>query len=231
MDGRAPSLLRHDSPDGQNHDASLMLVNVWVPLQQITQPLVLADGRSIDRRRHQLRYGLATNAFLERDDDMAINDIWTFLHDPGQRWYLRSEMDHRSAYVFNTLGTPHGACTLPGEEVAERCYRALEEAESAVAAGDRGALVDALAPVAGIEVPDGTPPALRAAIAEMVDVADAARDDAEAVCGDRAAEWSAASHAARQRVVRMSLELRLVVNVEPAPSQAEQRSFAESTGP
>ncbi len=137
MDGRAPSLLRHDSPDGQNHDASLMLVNVWIPLRQITQPLVLADGRSIDRRRHQLRYGLATTSFLERDDDMAINDIWTFLHDPGQRWYLRSEMDHRSAYVFNTLGTPHGACTLPGEEVAERCYCALEDAEAAVAAGDR----------------------------------------------------------------------------------------------
>ncbi len=149
---------------------------------------------------------------------MAINDIWTFLHDPGQRWYLRSEMDHRSAYVFNTLGTPHGACTLPGEEVAERCYRALEDAEAAVAAGDRRALVDAVGPVAGLEAPDDTPPALRAAIDEMVTVAEAACNDPEAVCGDRAAEWSAASHAARQRVVRMSIELRLVVNVEPSPS-------------
>ena len=108
MDGRAPSLFRHDSPDGYNHDAALMLVNLWIPLQQITQPLVLGDGRSIDRRRHQLRYGLATETFLEREEDMAINDIWTFLHDPSQHWYLRSEMDHRSAYVFNTLSTPHG---------------------------------------------------------------------------------------------------------------------------
>src|SRR3954447_6146772 len=38
MDGRAPSLLRHDSPDGCNHDAGLMLVNLWIPLQQISQP-------------------------------------------------------------------------------------------------------------------------------------------------------------------------------------------------
>ena len=147
MDGRAPSLFRHDSPDGHNHDARLMLLNLWIPLQQITQPLVLADGRSIDRRRHQLRYGLATETFLERDDDMAVNDIWTFLHDPDQRWYLRSDMDHRHAYVFNTLSTPHSACTLPGEDVAERCYRSLEDAEAAVARGDvaaarRGGLAD-----------------------------------------------------------------------------------------
>ncbi len=62
MDGRAPSLFLHDSPDGRNDDAAMVLVNLWIPLQQIVQPLVLADGRSIDRRRHQLRYGLATDA-------------------------------------------------------------------------------------------------------------------------------------------------------------------------
>jgi hypothetical protein len=47
-------------------------------------------------------------------------------------------------------------------------------------------------------------------------VAEAAHRDPDGVCGDRADEWSAASHAARRRVVRMSLELRLVVNVESA---------------
>ena len=114
MDGRAPTLFRHDSPDGYNHDESTMLVNMWIPLQQITQPLVLADGRSIDRRKHQLRYGLATDSFLDRDDDLAVNDIWTFMYDPDQQWYFRSEMDFRSAYVFDTLSTPHGAAVLPG---------------------------------------------------------------------------------------------------------------------
>ena len=213
MDGRAPSLFRHDSPDGHNHDAGLMLVNLWIPLQQITQPLVLGDGRSIDRRRHQLRYGLATETFLERDEDMAINDIWTFLHDPSQHWYLRSEMDHRSAYVFNTLSTPHSSCALPGEDVAEQCYRALEDAESAVASGDRTAISEAVA-LAQPALPAGVPPALRDAIAAMVAVADEARRDPAAVCGPRAEEWLAASRAARRRVVRMSLEMRMVVTLD-----------------
>jgi len=215
MDGRAPSLFRHDSPDGHNHGADLMLVNLWIPLQQITQPLVLADGRSIDRRRHQLRYGLSTTSFLDRDDDMAINDIWTFLHDPGQRWYLRSAMDHRSAYVFNTLSTPHGACTLPGEDIAERCYRALEDAEAAVVAGDAIALVDVLAPVIGLSTDDGVPPALDDAIAEMVAVAGTAHGDPEAVCSEGAQAWLTTSRSARGGVIRMSLELRLVVSVAP----------------
>lgn len=103
-----------------------MLVNAWIPLQQITQPLAFVDPRTLDRRRHQLRYGLVTSSFLERDDEMAINDIWIFLHDPDQRWFFRSQMDHTSAYLFNTLSTAHGAGTLPGEDVAERCYRSLE---------------------------------------------------------------------------------------------------------
>ncbi|MBM3660191.1 MAG: hypothetical protein FJW95_11930, partial [Actinobacteria bacterium] len=204
MDGRAPSLLRHDSPDGPNHDAGLMLVNLWVPLHQITQPLVLGDGRSIDRRRHQLRYGLPTTAFLERDDDMVINDIWKFLHDPGQRWYLRSELDHRSAYVFDTLSTAHTAGTLPGEETAERCYRALEDAEAAVLARDAAALAGAVAPARHPDVPTDTPPALRAAIAAMVAVADEAGDAPAAVCGERAEAWLTASRAARRAVIRMS---------------------------
>ena len=213
MDGRAPELFRHDSPDGENHDAGLLLVNLWIPLQQVTQPLVLADGRSIDRRTHQLRYGLATTSFLERDDDMAINDIWTFLHDPGQRWCLRSEMDHRSAWVFNTLSTPHGAGTLPGEDVAERCWLALADGEAAAADGDADALAAAVAPVRRPELPAATPPALRRAIAAMAAVAADAAADPSAVAGERAAAWVRASQAARRGVVRMSLELRLVVSL------------------
>jgi len=213
MDGRAPALFRHDSPDGRNADATLMLVNLWIPLQQITQPLVLADSRTIDRRRHQLRYGLVTTSFLERDDDQSINDIWTFLHDPGQRWYFRSHMDHTSAYLFNTLSTPHGACTLPGEAVAEQCYRALEDAEAAVAADDVNALCEALDRAVGVETPDDAPLALRTAIAEMVAVAEAAHRDPASVCGEHAHAWSTAARAARRRVIRMSMELRLVVSI------------------
>jgi hypothetical protein len=214
MEGRAPSLLRHDSPDGANRDARLMLLNLWIPLQQITQPLALADGRSIDRRRHQLRYGLATGTFLDREDEMAINDIWTFLHHPDQRWYLRSDMDHRSGYVFDTLSTAHGACTLPGEDVAERWYRSLEDAEEAVTAGDVAALVEATAPVGHSGAPAETPPALRAAIDAMAVVAGEAHADPVATCGDGAEEWLTRSRAERRRVVRMSLELRMVVSID-----------------
>jgi hypothetical protein len=214
MEGRAPSLFRHDSPDGDNRDAGLMLVNLWIPLQQITQPLVLADGRSIDRRRHQLRYGLATQTFLDREEDMAVNDIWTFLHDPDQRWYLRSDMDHRRAYVFDTLSTPHSACTLPGEDVAERCYRSLEEAEAAVAAGDVAALVEAVSPVRNPEAPIGVPLALRDAIDAMAAVADEAHRDPALVSGHGAEAWLTRSREARRRVVRMSLEMRMVVSID-----------------
>ncbi len=214
MDGRAPDLFVHDSPDGHNHDAALVLVNVWIPLQQITRPLVLADGRSIDRRRHQLRYGLATDSFLERDDDLAINDIWMFLHDDAQQWYFRSEMDHRSAYVFNTLSTPHGAGVLPGEDVAEWCYRALEAAESAVDRGDVTGLVEAASAAGRPDLPVLSTPALREAVEAMLVLLDEAVQDPVAVCGEGAEAWTAASQAARRRVVRMSLEMRMVVSVD-----------------
>lgn len=215
MDGRAPSLFRHHSPDGRNDTAGLMLVNLWIPLQQVTQPLALADGRSIDRRRHQLRYGLPTTSFLDRDEDMAINDIWTFLHDPGQRWFLRSDMDHRSAYVFDTLSTPHGSCTLPGEEAAERCYRCLEDAESAARSGDAETLAAAASQAAGVVAPNDAPRALQESLSRMVAVAEAASHDPAGACGEGSEAWLAASRAARRRVVRMSLELRMVVSLEP----------------
>lgn len=213
MEGRAPELFVHDSPDGHNHDASMLLVNLWIPLQQITQPLVLADGASVDRRRHQLRYGLATDSFLERDEDQVINDIWTFLHDDAQQWYFRSRMDHRSGYVFNTLSTPHGAGVLPGEDVAEWCYLALESAEAATAAGDVDALVAAATADGRPELPTSTTPPLRDAIDAMTAVLDAAAADPEGICGDRRNEWTASSQAARRGVVRMSLEMRMVVTV------------------
>ena len=214
MDGRAASLFRHDSPDGANRDARLMLVNLWIPLQQINQPLALADGRSIDRPRHQLRYGLATEGFLDRDDDMAVNDIWTFLHHPDQRWHLQSDMDHRRAYVFDTLSTAHGACTLPGEDVAERCYRALDEAEAAVAARDIAALVEAVSPIRHPSTPAETPRALRNAIDAMAAAADAAFADPARTCGEAADEWLTRSRNERGRVVRMSLEMRMVVSID-----------------
>lgn len=214
MDGRAPSLFVHDSPDGRTDDAALLLVNLWIPLQQIVQPLVLADGRSIDRRRHQLRFGLPTGTFLDRDDEMSINDIWTMLHDGGQRWYLRSEMDHRSAWMFNTLSTAHGAGTLPGEDVAAMYHGMVEAAEAAVARSDEAAVAELAAGFTPPVAADGTPPALRSAIAAMSSVLNEAWAHPADVCGERAEDWLAVAGEARRSVVRMSLELRLVVSLE-----------------
>lgn len=216
MGGRAPELFRHDSPDGNNHDASLMLVNLWIPLHQVTQPLVLADGRSVDRRRHQLRYGLSTGSFLERDDEMAINDIWTMLHDPGQQWYFRSDMDHRSAYVFDTLSTPHGAGVLVGEELAERASVGLEAAEAAATVGDAAGVAHALA---GIDVRTadvvGVTDSLGRALDRLAAAVDEARSDPEGVCDpSRRDEWLTRSQSARRNVVRTSIELRVVVSVD-----------------
>jgi hypothetical protein len=214
MDGRAPELFRHDSPDGHNHDAALMLVNLWIPLQQITQPLVLADGATVDRRRHQLRFGLRTESFLERSDDMAINDIWRLMHGEDQRWYFRSEMDHRRAYVFDTLSTAHGAGVLPGEEVAERYYRALDAAETAIASGDTAGVTGVLAAVdatSGATV-DMTDP-LRDAVDQMTALLDEVAADPSAFVGSVGQDWIARARAARRRVVRMSIEMRVVVSV------------------
>lgn len=217
MAGRAPELFRHDSPDGHNRDAKMMLVNLWIPLHQITQPLVIADSRTIDRRRHQLRYALPTGSFLERDDDMAVNDIWTMLHDDAQEWYFRSQMDHRSAYVFNTLATAHGAGVLAGEDVAERAYRALEAAEAAASEGDPAGVSAALGDLDLTRAPGITD-----ALARALDTFDALIDEAlgdpgaasGAIAGATTDSWVARSRAARRQVVRTSLEMRMVVSID-----------------
>jgi hypothetical protein len=211
MDGRAPELFRHESPDGSNRHASLMLLNLWIPLQQITRPLVLADGRTVDRRSHQLRFGLATDSFLDRGEDQKVNDIWTFLHHPDQRWYFSSDLDHTRALVFDTLSTPHTAAVLSGEDAAERCYLALEAAEAAAERGDVAEVRRAASEARGATAPSA-PPALRRAVDEMASLLEQAADDPAAMVSGTQ-EWVARSRAARRRVVRMSIELRMVASV------------------
>jgi hypothetical protein len=47
----------------------------------------------------------------------------------------------------------------------------------------------------------------------MLNVLNEARNDPAAVCEEQAEQWVASSRLARQSVVRMSIELRLVVSV------------------
>lgn len=221
--GAAPWLFRHEAPDGANTRSRLCLLNLWIPLDQVTRPLALMDARTLDRRRHQLRYGLATDSFLERDAERRVNDIWTFLHDDAQRWYFTSCMDARRGYVFDTLSTPHASFVLPGEDVAERRYRALEEVAAAARAGDGVALRMALgradAEVGGPGGASAATPPLRRAIETMEALLEEARATSDGLCaGQDAAGWHARAAAALAAMVRKSIEMRMVAWLTATPA-------------
>jgi hypothetical protein len=209
MRGWAPRLFRHQTPDGSNLFSPLVLVNLWIPLRQITRPLTLMDRRTLNAREHQLRYALPTDSFLNRSEDMRTNDIWAFLHDAAQQWYFHPDMDHRQAYVFDTLGEPHGAFILPGEEVAEQYCLQLRELSEQLKSG---VVVAPPAPVAA-ELPASTTAPLRRAIAAMAElVASAPRDNPETPAVE---DWLARAATAMDAVVRRSLEMRVVALLLP----------------
>jgi hypothetical protein len=211
MNGAAPDMFRHVTPDARNLDSALCLLNLWIPIQQITRPLVLMDRRTLDAKRHQLLYGLPVTRFLDRDEDSKTNDIWTFLPDPNQAWYFRSEMGPEQGYVFDTLGEPHGSCILPGEEALEAFYLALGRASEAAEAGDAetlGAIVGAEGP----ELPALTTDPIREAFGRMRALLHEAGSRAAEICssGD---DWSTRARAAMDKVVRRSIEMRLVATL------------------
>lgn len=203
--GQAPRMLRHDAPDSSNRRTPLMLVNLWLPLRQLTRPLTLMHSASLDRRRHQCRYGLPTEGILSRSGERAVNDIWAFLHDEAQQWYFHSELALGQAYVFDTLSTAHGSCVLPGEDVAADRYRRLAAAEAALEAHDTAALHAAATGRSPGEVPTRS---LQRAIATMDSLLDDVAAQAERLTPHSAADWRRRSEAARAAVVRSSIELR-----------------------
>ena len=212
MRGFAPWLFRHQTPDGSNYISPLVLVNLWIPLQQITRPLTLMDRRTLNAREHQLPYALPTDSFLDRTEDMRVNDIWAFLYDDAQQWYFNSNMGHEQAYVFDTLGEPHGAFILPGEEVAEQYYLQLQQLRDQLVAGTR---VARPAPVA-TALPVTTTAPLRRAIAHMAEVAACVPVDHPDKPGAAAVDaWLARAAAAMDAVVRKSLEMRVVALLLP----------------
>jgi len=211
MKGAAPDLFRHQTPDARNDDSSLFLLNLWIPIQQMTRPLVLMDRRTLDPQRHQLRYGLPVTRFLERDPERSVNDIWTFLPDSAQQWYFRSLMGPDRGYVFDTLGAPHGSCILPGEEALEQLYLQLGRAGEAAAVGDAGVLRE-IAAAGPPALPEVTTEAIRSAWLRMTELLREARtltDDTSAAPG----HWSARASAAMDVVVRKSIEMRLVATL------------------
>lgn len=209
MRGKAPLMFRHQTPDGSNRFSPLVLINLWIPLQQVTRPLTLMDRRSLDATNHQLRYALPTDTFLDRSEDMALNDIWAFLHDDAQQWYFHSSMGHDKAYVFDTLGEPHGSFMLPGEEIAERYYLQVQRLRDQLVNGEAVQRPPDVAP----ELPADTTAPLRKAIESMVALLSCVPVDEP---GQPAVEvWLTRAAEAMDSVVRKSLEMRVVALLLP----------------
>lgn len=208
--GVAPRLFRHEAPDSRNRRSPLMLVNLWLPLQQVTNPLALMDTTSLDRRTRQLRFELPLGGILERDESRSVNDIWTFLHDERQEWHFHSAPELGDAHVFDTLSTPHGSFVIPGEDVAADRYRRIDGAIAALEAGLDLPSAELSGPAPAGQI--GTL-ALQQAIARM--------DGCLAELGGGlqptdVAGWIARARAAQRAVIRLSIEMRAVVVRIPA---------------
>jgi hypothetical protein len=209
MRGFAPWILRHQTPDGGNKFSPLLLVNLWIPLQQVTRPLALMDRQTLKASEHQLRYALPTDSFLDRPEDMRENDIWAFLHDDAQQWYFHSHMSHDKAYVFDTLGEPHGSFILPGEDVAERYYLLLQQLCNQLRSG---ASVKRPTEFVAALPPEMTAPLHRAIQTMAALVASVPLENQ----GQPAVEvWLARAVEAMESVVRKSLEMRVVALLMP----------------
>jgi hypothetical protein len=203
LGGAAPDMFRHVTPDGRNDDATTFLLNLWIPLHAPVQPLALMDRRTLDARAHQLRYGLPVDDFLERDDDATVNDIWSFLHDEGQQWYVRSEMGPDQGYVFDTLGTPHGAAALAGEDSVEAGYLALRDACAAL---DRSETTES--PFIADLAPDASTP-----IRDLDRRMRGLLERLQGLSPDEVDTWRAEAEAAMDAAIRRSIEMRLVASV------------------
>jgi len=212
MHGFAPWIFRHQSPDGRNRVSPFCLVNIWIPLQQITRPLTLMDRSSL-RKENQLRYALPTDSFLDRDEDKKENDIWAFLHHEKQKWYFNAQMDANNAYVFDTLGTPHGSMILPGEAVAEQYYSELLLAKEALE-NTQANTVGATRAFEQRELPTETPRPLRAAIGKMESLLSDFYQAHESVRENRAL-WLQQVDSVLDSLERKSVEMRVVAMVSP----------------
>ena len=141
-----------------------------------------------------------------------MNDIWAFLHDDAQRWYFSSDMDSSRAYVFDTLGTPHGSVILPGENVAEHHYLQLLAACEAFRARDLPALRQATHGVSPSLAAETTAP-----LRETIDRMDTLIKEARAAEQDEFldTDWCERAERAMERVVRKSIEMRGVAILTP----------------
>jgi len=207
LKGMAPRLFRHQTPDGKNTKSPIFLLNIWIPLQQIVRPLVLMDRSTLNKQKHQLRLSIPTDSFLKRGEDQKMNDSWTFLPDKEQKWYFNSALDAKNAYVFDTLGEPHGTTILPGEELAEQYYLSLKQATEAIVNKDENVLKSATN-IQPLALPVDTTLSLQNAINMMLALINEAHESNTHVLAQT--DWVKRAGMAMDSVVRKSIEMRTV---------------------
>lgn len=211
LKGFAPYLFRHQTRGRRSRLAPLYLLNLWIPLQQCTQPLSLADRRTVNACAQQVSFKLPTDDFLDRNADQKLNDIWLFLHNERQQWYCDSSMDSNSAYVFDTLGAPHGAGTFPGEDIAEQYFQLLRKLVNNAAAGDASLFDEALnapLPVSEHTLPMSCPKSLVEATESVSSLVSEAK--AGGLGEVMKSDWMNRAETAMQALVRKSIEMRVV---------------------
>ena len=165
------------------------------------------ESCSLNKQKHQLRYAIPTDSFLDSNEDQKMNDSWTFLPDKKQKWYFNSELDAKNAYVFDTLGEPHGATILPGEEVAEQYYLSLKRANEAIINKDENVLKSATN-IQTLPLPVDTTLPLRKAINIMFALISEAHESNPHTLAQT--DWVKRASVAMDRVVRKSVEMRTV---------------------
>jgi hypothetical protein len=114
-------------------------------------------------------------------------------------------------YVFDTLGEPHGACILPGEDALEQLYGSLGRACEAIEAHDASALSE-IASEAPPTLPEVTTEPIRKAWRGMTSLLQEAGSSPAGLCASGEG-WSARASAAMDAVIRRSLEMRLVARL------------------
>lgn len=207
LKGTAPWLFHHSSPESKNSLSPIHLVNIWIPLQQITMPLCLMNRHTLNKKQDQLRLRISVDGVLERSKQNSKNDIWAFLYNEKQEWYFHSEMSLDKAYVFDTLGVAHGASILPGEQQAEAYYLRLNDCVNAIKNGDNERL-KSLASQPKQKLPESITTPLLKAIRQMeMLLAQAAGEPLESLIQQ---SWDSEATTIMNSLVRKSIELRAI---------------------
>jgi len=122
-------------------------------------------------------------------------------------------MDQTRAYVFDTLGEPHGACILPGEDVVEYYFRDLNQALETLTSSSHYKVAIAGNDADYPKVPANTPDNVKCLIDEMKHMVAIIPDRSDAEAAKQL--WCDQASQVMNKAIRRSVELRALVMVLP----------------